>query len=441
MLTARRGRHRRRSRRASARAVGLPALIALAGTLVASVPNYASAELLPPGGVGSTPPVLTCQGPGTPSAPASAASSGSVSASGLPSAADSQSSTSATASASATMSAATPSSGLGSGHPMPTATSSSPGRCGVAKPSMPATSPTRSPSTAASSKPAVSPSRSAVATQSLGSTPGTAFSGSEIAQAPVLGQEPYGPITRAQIMQRALAWIQQKVPYSQTSWWVDSEGSYRQDCSGYVSMAWGLDQAIDFWTGNLGTVSHPISATQLLPGDILLSPTHTVLFAGWADGAHTMFDFYEQSHPGTVAHYVTGASLAAYLGAGFVPYRYDGVVGPDGGPFAAPAAGIPIAALGPLAGELNPEGRASGPPAPAPWQTVPAPQSTPTSARPSAAARAADLQPAADAIPEREAGSVGVALGGSVLLFTGLSLVLTQRRVVRTAGRRPRRRH
>jgi len=244
-------------------------------------------------------------------------------------------------------------------------------------------------------------------------------------------------------MQRALAWIEQRVPYSQTAWWVDSEGNYRQDCSGYVSMAWGLDQAVDFWTGNLDTVSHQIPGTQLLPGDILLSPTHTVLFAGWADGAHTVFDFYEESHPGTVAHYVTGASLAGYLTAGFVPYRYDGVVGPTGGSFVTPTAGVPITALGPLAQELAPEGKVVHRPPPASWQTASAPGTTPapTPTHASAVAQGADLEPAAAEIPEQEAGSVGIAVGGSALLFTGLSLAMTRRRAARAGGGRSRRRH
>jgi hypothetical protein len=246
-------------------------------------------------------------------------------------------------------------------------------------------------------------------------------------------QNPFGPITRAQIMQRALAWVEQKVPYSQTSWWVDAEGSYRQDCSGYVSMAWGLDQAIDFWTGDLGTVSYPIPGAQLLPGDILLSATHTVLFAGWADGAHTVFDFYEESHPGTVAHYVTGASLADYLNAGFVPYRYDGVVGPSAGPFVTPTAGTPITALGPLAAELAPEGTAVQEPAPNPWQTVPGGAGS-TRAGAAAALRDPDLEKAAVGIPDETAAPVGVAVGGSMLLFTGLSLALTRRRALRAGG-------
>ena len=424
------GRHRQRSARATARAVGLPALVALAGSLVATVPNYAFAAQLPVGGM---PPILACHGSNTPSASASPSDStspsASVSASGLPSASasGSQAPSSGTASASATASASS------------TPTSNS---CGVVQAGTPAARPTHSPSSAtASPRRSASPSHSAAPTTSLGSAPSTGSGGSEAAQPPVVGQEPYGPITRAQIMQRALAWVEQKVPYSQTAWWVDTEGSYRQDCSGYVSMAWGLDQAIDFWTGNLDAVSHPIPAAQMLPGDILLSPTHTVLFAGWADGAHTVFDFYEESHPGTVAHYVTGASLAAYLGGGFVPYRYDGVVGSNSGPFVTPAKGVPIAALGPLAQELAPEGKTVQAPAPAWWQTVPAP--APASTRPptAGAARAAELEPAAAEVPEQEAGSAGVAFGGSVLLFAGLSVAMSRRRAVRAGGGRPRRRH
>ena len=446
MRTARHGRHRHRS----ARAFGLPALIALAGTLVATVPNYAYAAPLPIGG--GAPPTRACYGSATPSA--SASPSGSVNAFGLPSASDSQSSTSPDASASATASATARPSTSGIERADPTATSSTraPGLCGVEKAGAPTTSAGHSASATATPPRSASPSRSDTPTTPPASTPGAVSSaslapsglfGSEATQPPFDAQEPYGPITRAQIMQRALAWVEQQVPYSQTAWWVDAEGSYRQDCSGYVSMAWGLDQAIDFWTGNLATVSYPIAAAQLLPGDILLSTTHTVLFAGWADGAHTVFDFYEESHPGTVAHYVTDASIADFLNAGFVPYRYDGLVGPDTGPFATPTSGIPLAALGPLAQALAPEGKDVQRPAPAWWQTGSASDSAPETAskRPPPAAQAADLEPAAAAIPEQEAGSVGIALGGSALLFAGLSIAMTQRRTERTGGARPRRRH
>ncbi|WP_037599646.1 hypothetical protein [Streptacidiphilus rugosus] len=88
-------------------------------------------------------------------------------------------------------------------------------------------------------------------------------------------------------------------------------------------MAWHLDQSVDFWTGNLGTVSHQITQADLMPGDILLSSSHTVLFAGWSDTGHTKFDMYEESHPGVPAHIVTDADYASYASGGFTPMRYN----------------------------------------------------------------------------------------------------------------------
>ncbi|WP_405021690.1 hypothetical protein OHV05_37140 (plasmid) [Kitasatospora sp. NBC_00070] len=113
------------------------------------------------------------------------------------------------------------------------------------------------------------------------------------------------------------------VPYSQTKWWTDALGSYRQDCSGYVSMAWRLDQNTNFWTGNLPVVSHPITKDELLPGDILLSASHTLVFAGWTDSARNTFATYEESRPGTNAHFLTGVTYSTYERTGFTPYRYD----------------------------------------------------------------------------------------------------------------------
>lgn len=138
-----------------------------------------------------------------------------------------------------------------------------------------------------------------------------------------------GAISRNQVIQRAKQWVAEAVPYSQTSWWTDSLGTYRQDCSGYVSMAWHLDEATDFWTGNLGVVSHEIAADDLLPGDILLSDSHTFVFAGWDDSSHTTFDMYEESRPGTTAHFITGASYSHYASTGFKPYRYNQITDVD----------------------------------------------------------------------------------------------------------------
>ena len=47
-----------------------------------------------------------------------------------------------------------------------------------------------------------------------------------------------GKITRDEIISRAQDWVNRKIPYSQTS----TTDGYRQDCSGYVSMAWKSSQ-------------------------------------------------------------------------------------------------------------------------------------------------------------------------------------------------------
>jgi len=141
------------------------------------------------------------------------------------------------------------------------------------------------------------------------------------------GNDPPGnnqPITRAQVIGRSVSWVLQQVPYSQTSWWTDANGTYRQDCSGYVSMAWRLDQRVNYWTGNLATVSHRIASKDLRVGDALLLPrSHVVLFAGWANTAKTKFNLYEEYSRGKPARYVTNANLSYYLDRGYGAYRYD----------------------------------------------------------------------------------------------------------------------
>ncbi|MEV6882218.1 peptidoglycan-binding protein [Streptomyces sp. NPDC051135] len=143
--------------------------------------------------------------------------------------------------------------------------------------------------------------------------------------APPAGAELAG-ITRTEIIDRAKTWVSAKVPYSMTAYWSDG---YRQDCSGYVSMAWKLPA--NEWTGSLGTVADRITKEELQPGDILLfhnasdpeSGSHVVIFGGWTDGTHTGYTAYEQTPPHTRkldTPYAYWSNSAKYL-----PYRYKGV--------------------------------------------------------------------------------------------------------------------
>ncbi|MEW2415083.1 peptidoglycan-binding protein [Streptomyces sp. NPDC046866] len=135
-------------------------------------------------------------------------------------------------------------------------------------------------------------------------------------------------LDRTTIINRAKLWLDAKVPYSMSSYWTDG---YRQDCSGYVSMAWNLGS--NEWTGSLDKFATKITKDELLPGDMLLfhnpenetNGSHVVLFGGWVDETKTHYTAYEQTRPNTRRAatpygYWTNASK-------YVPYRYLGVTG------------------------------------------------------------------------------------------------------------------
>ncbi|MFI5685759.1 peptidoglycan-binding protein [Streptomyces sp. NPDC051636] len=135
--------------------------------------------------------------------------------------------------------------------------------------------------------------------------------------------------TRTEIINRAKTWVAAQVPYSMDDYWSDG---YRQDCSGYVSMAWGLGS--NEWTGSLGQYGVKIAKGELEPGDILLfhnpdnpeKGSHVVLFGGWTDHTHTYYTAYEQTPPRTRRQ---ATPYAYWTNSGkYVPYRYKGVT-PD----------------------------------------------------------------------------------------------------------------
>ncbi|WP_329033192.1 peptidoglycan-binding protein [Streptomyces sp. NBC_01725] len=155
-------------------------------------------------------------------------------------------------------------------------------------------------------------------------------------------------ISRADIINRAKRWVSAKVPYSMTKYWSDG---YRQDCSGYVSMAWNLDG--NEWTGSLSRFGTRIDRSDLQPGDILLfhnpkdpnKGSHVTIFGGWTDYTHDYYIAYEQTKPNTRAQ----STPMAYWNnsASYVAYRYNGVTsGTAGSPADTPdetpaAAGFP----------------------------------------------------------------------------------------------------
>jgi hypothetical protein len=108
------------------------------------------------------------------------------------------------------------------------------------------------------------------------------------------------PLGDPTAVDRAQEWVDAKLPYCQAAnHKADADTAcsstctrpdnaewdpYRSDCSGLVSWAWGL-AAPGHTTATLApydtSVSHAISALDLLPGDAINNDHHTMLFASW----------------------------------------------------------------------------------------------------------------------------------------------------------------
>ncbi|MET9435148.1 peptidoglycan-binding protein [Streptomyces sp. NPDC006551] len=161
--------------------------------------------------------------------------------------------------------------------------------------------------------------------------------------------------TRSEIITRAKRWVNAQVPYSMERYWSDG---YRQDCSGYISMAWNL--RANEWTGSLDRFGERIGRTELQPGDILLfhnpaNPTkgsHVTIFGGWTDYTHASYIAYEQTKP----HTRKQATPMAYWNNSdrYVAYRYRGVISGGSGTGTAGGGSGAVAAPYPGAAKFGP---------------------------------------------------------------------------------------
>jgi hypothetical protein len=158
---------------------------------------------------------------------------------------------------------------------------------------------------------------------------------------------PGDPISTAQMIARADDWIADAVPYSETAGWEDAGagGPYREDCSGFVSMAWGLQDSLV--TSTLPEVSTVVDAnisgeTNLDQGDALdYTADHVVLFDSWISQSAGTF-YYDAEHTyGQVADTTEGnvysSTLEGYSINDFEGLRYDKIAQP-----AAPGSSSPV---------------------------------------------------------------------------------------------------
>jgi hypothetical protein len=124
---------------------------------------------------------------------------------------------------------------------------------------------------------------------------------------------------RHAVLVRGLAWVDANVMYSQTH----SYKGFRQDCSGFVSMAWGEGSALT--TAGFSPYDTSVSKSltgysQLLPGDALNKHPrgHMLLFGAWADAGHSQMVILQESHTGAPAMMKVVAS--SYFNS-FTPIR------------------------------------------------------------------------------------------------------------------------
>lgn len=128
--------------------------------------------------------------------------------------------------------------------------------------------------------------------------------------------------TRGETQTRSQSWLDEQVPYNQNACHSNAFGDYRTDCSGYVSMAWGLTHSRT--TVTLREVATEVAHADLRPGDALVNSNHAAIFVRWADEARTEPVVREQTGPD--GHPPVERKWTAGTAAGYTPLRYYKVV-------------------------------------------------------------------------------------------------------------------
>ncbi|SDH07776.1 hypothetical protein SAMN05216553_115169 [Lentzea fradiae] len=166
-----------------------------------------------------------------------------------------------------------------------------------------------------------------------------AFLAFTLTGAPVATAAPVEQVTRTELLERAATWLTadngSRVPYSMELHWTDG---YRQDCSGFVSMAAKLGNEDP--RGGPNTVALaaddytlPIALADLRPGDLLLDAVdepgedfrHVVIFERWTNADRSEYLAYEQRGGHGTDHRALTYGLEPH--SRYQPYRLKNVTG------------------------------------------------------------------------------------------------------------------
>jgi len=140
-------------------------------------------------------------------------------------------------------------------------------------------------------------------------------------------------ITRADVMSRAMDWVNRKIPYCQCNGPAECCGScpycgsYRCDCSGGVSYWWNAGHG--YVTSTFNQITKKITKEELQEGDALLNPAdHVVLFAGWYDSGKTKYWAIQEPGCHTSGPHYAFRSVVTYPFGNdnaFFPVRYNSI--------------------------------------------------------------------------------------------------------------------
>ena len=158
------------------------------------------------------------------------------------------------------------------------------------------------------------------------------------AQAKAIASASTASISPNEMESRAAYWVSQNIPYNQNAYSDANSapiGPYRTDCSGFISMAWGLSSSLD--TQTLPGVSQQLpNSSDLQLGDILdynstinpVNGSHVVMFVSWANPQHTEYTEMEEAGGiGAVERTIQFPYDSSMDGSGkWLPYRYNNVV-------------------------------------------------------------------------------------------------------------------
>jgi len=168
-------------------------------------------------------------------------------------------------------------------------------------------------------------------------------------------------ITRAKILKRAHTWVHKRVPYSQSGHY----RGYRRDCSGFVSMAWGLKRS--YTTRTISRRAKRIRVASLKPGDAVLTRGHVSIFGGWKSKKHRTYYALEETTWGShakkrVRKIPHGAKALRRKGLTPAPRRVATIRRPTVPPVSVTASGTPDPA-GETTGSVSASGTVQAGPA------------------------------------------------------------------------------